>query len=206
MWFAASLLMILAAVRRRLPGAPVAVDARGARSPPRGGLRGRASRCWSFGTDRWPGGPTPRQDLGYDAGPRRWVEVFALDGRPLYLRGDCPNRAAIVQSALRRARIGARAYRRFARRAGAPSASADRRAARSADGRCCVRVARAEDALVAELRRLLAGRSCVSIPVGVSRPPAAGYIVSGRMLRPLSRMAAHGAIDQRRPAVRAAAG
>jgi heavy metal sensor kinase len=52
-----------------------------------------------------------------------------------------------------------------------------------------VRVARAEDELVAELRRLLLV-FLISIPVGVAAAAAAGYVVSGRMLRPISAMAA----------------
>jgi heavy metal sensor kinase len=126
------------------------------------------------------------QDLGYNAGNRRWVEVFGPDARALYLRG-LPESAAIA-GALPRLDRYETGFHSITTPAGA------RVRLFTGEGLIGgwplrVRVARSEDPLVADLRRLLLV-FLVSIPVGVLLAAGAGYIVSGRMLRPLSRMAA----------------
>jgi heavy metal sensor kinase len=125
-------------------------------------------------------------DLGYDGGPRRWVEVFTLDGRLLYARGLASEPR--VQSALPPVEKGAGGFASIRTPAGARVRLLSTR--RSLGGfSMVVRVARAEDELVAELRRLLL-IVLVGIPMGVAAAAAAGYVVSGRMLRPISDMAA----------------
>jgi heavy metal sensor kinase len=126
------------------------------------------------------------QDLGYDGGPRRWVEVYTLDGRLLYARGLATERH--VQSALPGIVESGGGFTSIRTPAGARVRLLTTR--RSVDGfSMLVRVARAEDDLVAQLRRLLLV-FLISIPTGVAAAAAAGYVVSGRMLKPISEMAA----------------
>jgi heavy metal sensor kinase len=126
------------------------------------------------------------RDLGYDGSAQRWVEVFALDGRRLYTRG-LPT-APHIQDVLPSAAKGADGLESIRTPAGArvrlltvtrPIAGFPLR----------VRVARAEDELVEDMRRLLLV-FLISIPLGVAAAAAAGHVVSGRMLKPISDMAA----------------
>jgi heavy metal sensor kinase len=126
------------------------------------------------------------RDLGYDAGHRRWVEVFGPDFRALYLRG-LPEAAGIASTMPRPDGLEP-GFQSVTTPAGA-------RVRLFTGERLIggwplrVRVARSEDPLVDDLRGLLL-IFLVSIPAGVCLAAGAGYIVSGRMLRPLSRMAA----------------
>jgi heavy metal sensor kinase len=125
-------------------------------------------------------------DLGYDAGQQRWVEVFAPDGRLLYVRG-LPTEPHI-QRALPPVNHRGEGFQSIETPAGARVRLYS--ATRQVGGwPLLVRVARAEDELTAEVRRMLLV-FLVSIPAGVLVAAAAGYVVSGRMLRPISRMAA----------------
>lgn len=126
------------------------------------------------------------QDLGYDGGPRRWVEVSTLDGRLLYARGLAAEQH--VQSALPPVARSAEGFLSIRTPAGARVRLLTTRRI-VGEFSMLVRVARAEDRLRAEWHRLLL-IVLVSIPLGVAGAAAAGYVVSGRMLRPVSEMAA----------------
>jgi heavy metal sensor kinase len=126
------------------------------------------------------------RDLGYDGGAQRWVEVYALDGRLLYARGLAAERH--IQSALPRASTSREGLTSIRTPAGARVRLLTTK--RSVGGySALVRVARAEDEVVAELRRLLLV-FLISIPLGIAAAASAGYVVSGRMLKPISDMAA----------------
>lgn len=125
------------------------------------------------------------RDLGYDAGPRRWVEVYSPDGRPLYFRG-LPTRPDIraalpspvdVPAGIRTRRTPAGAQVRV------------HVADRDVGGRPVrVRVARSEDPLWADLLDLFLLFSVVS-PVSALAAAAAGYLMADRALAPLAVMA-----------------
>lgn len=124
-------------------------------------------------------------DPGYDAGPRRWVEVYDQAGRPRYLRG-VPKDLSISGAlppvtanplGLQTQQTPAGAYVRFltARRTlGAEP--------------LWIRVARTEDDLRAELRRILLVFALVT-PLAVLVASLAGHVISGRTLTPLAHMA-----------------
>lgn len=125
------------------------------------------------------------QDLGYDAGPRRWVEVYDQDGRPRYFRG-LPEREEI-RTALVPPGDGDAGYRTVATPAGAPVRTLVARRALGAE-HIRIRVARSEDELRDELWQLglLFG---LAAPLAVVAAAAAGHFISGRALAPLGRMA-----------------
>lgn len=126
------------------------------------------------------------RDLGYDAGPQRWVEVYAPVNRVLYLRGL--SAAPHIQRSLPAPDPGTQGFLSIRTPAGARVRTFA--AERSIGGwLLLVRVARTEDGLVDGVRQLLL-IFLVSIPVGVGLAGAAGYVVSGWMLAPLSQMAA----------------
>jgi HAMP domain-containing protein len=125
------------------------------------------------------------RDLGYDAAARRWVEVYSPDGRLLYVRGlpAAPHIRGTIAPPL----PGAEGFDSSRTPAGARVRFFT--STRSVGGMpLLVRVARAEDDLIADLRRLLLV-FLVIIPLGVAAAAFAGYVVSGRMLRPISSMA-----------------
>jgi heavy metal sensor kinase len=124
-------------------------------------------------------------DPGYDAGPRRWVEVYGASGELRFVRGapeapdirsalpglaDAPEEpfttltpaGAHVRLLTVRRVIGGQAY--------------------------TIRVARGEDALRASHRRLLLILAVFG-PMAVGLAAAVGYGISGRMLTPLATMA-----------------
>ena len=125
------------------------------------------------------------RDLGYDAAPQRWVEVYASDGRPLYFRG-LPARSPIrdslpgvdsVHAGLSTRQTPAGAFVRLR--------AADRRVG---DQVVRIRVARSEDPLRADLLWLFVFFS-VAAPGSVVVSAAVGYGIAGRALAPLSAMA-----------------
>lgn len=124
-------------------------------------------------------------DLGYDAGDRRWVEVYARDGPVLFLRGlpkDEGIRANLPMPS--RETLG---YRTLRTPAGAlvRTLTSERS---SASRPVWIRVARSEDDLRADLRRLM-WLFGLGAPLAVLAAALAGYVISGRALSPLSRMA-----------------
>lgn len=126
------------------------------------------------------------RDLGYDAGPQRWVEVYGPGTQALYLRGLAA--APHIQRSLPAPDPDNQGFRSIRTPAGARVRTFA--AERVVGGwPLLVRVARAEDELVDGLRRLLL-IFLVSIPVGVGIAASAGYVVSGRMLAPIGQMAA----------------
>lgn len=125
------------------------------------------------------------RDLGYDAGPQRWVEVYSPDGRPLFFRG-LPARTPIREALpspwadgegfwSRQTPAGARVRIRVAdRKVGTMLVR--------------IRVARSEDPLRQSLLNLFLLFSVAS-PLAVVAAAAAGYVIAGRALAPLSIMA-----------------
>lgn len=124
-------------------------------------------------------------DTGYDGGPQRWVEAFALDGRTLFLRGAPAN--GVVRAAFsapidgpegfRTLRVSSGGYLRVLteqRRVGAQDV--------------WLRVARPEDDLRADLERLTVILA-IAAPLAVIAAALSGYVISGRALLPLGRMA-----------------
>jgi len=124
-------------------------------------------------------------DGGYDAGPNRWVEVYALDGRGLFFRGF-PEDPAIRASLRPPANDGA-GLRSVRTPAGAfVRELSTRRKIGAAD--VWVRVVRTEDGVRADFRRLSLTFGLIA-PLAVLIASVAGYVISGRMLSPLARMA-----------------
>jgi signal transduction histidine kinase len=126
-----------------------------------------------------------QQDLGYDAGERRWVEVYGLDGTVRYRRG-LPGRDDI-QGALAAPMTEPPGYRTLRTPAGAfvRTLVADRPVGTEV---VRIRVARGEDELRADLWRLgiVFG---LAAPLAVLAAAMSGYFISGKALAPLGRMA-----------------
>lgn len=124
-------------------------------------------------------------DLGYDAGPQRWVEVFGMGGQPVFRRG-LPTRDDI-QAALRRPRLEPAGFETFRTPGGAYVRSLTTQ--RQIDAQTVwVRVVRTEDDLRQDLRRLVILFAIV-VPISILAAALAGYVISGRTLQPLVRMA-----------------
>jgi heavy metal sensor kinase len=125
------------------------------------------------------------RDPGYDAGPQRWVEVYGQDGRVLFLRGVVQQ--AAIRAALPSPAQEIAAYRTLQTPAGAyvRTLTADRMLGTTA---VRIRVARAEDDLRLELRRLVVLFG-IGAPLAVLAAAVAGYGIAGRALTPLARMA-----------------
>lgn len=124
-------------------------------------------------------------DPGYDAGPRRWVEVYGASGDVRFLRGaatDVTIRSVLpgpseTPDGLRTTTTPAGAYVRLLT------------VRRIIGGEAyTIRVARSEDALRADHRRLLLILAVFG-PMAVGLASAAGFVISGRMLTPLATMA-----------------
>ncbi len=123
------------------------------------------------------------EDPGYDAGPQRWVEVFAVDGTRLYARG---NEQRWNMLRLPPPRLGADVFET----AETLSQSMLRlyTATRTVDGApLVIRVARSEDDIREEWNRLLL-TFLIVIPLAVALASAAGYVMSGRVLAPIARI------------------
>lgn len=125
------------------------------------------------------------RDPGYDAGEQRWLEVYGDRGQPIFFRGA-------VQTPSIRAALPVPSPRTIGTRSVLTPAGAYVRTltVRRLLGSTPVwiRVARAED----ELRRDLWKVGTVLFftgPLAVLAAALAGYVISGRMLAPLGRMA-----------------
>jgi len=124
-------------------------------------------------------------DPGYDAGHRRWVEVYGSDSQVRFLRGapeDPHIRLALPGAAetpdgLFTTVTPAGAHVRLL---------TVRRALGGQDS--LIRVARSEDDLRADHQRLLLILAVFG-PMAVGLAAAAGYVISGRMLLPMATMA-----------------
>jgi len=125
------------------------------------------------------------RDAGYNAGPQRWVEVYARDGRPLFLRG-VPKQQAI-RATLPPPSPDSVGYRTLRTPAGAyvRTLTADRSLG-PVDVR--MRVARAEDDLRDDVRQL-GLLFAIGAPLAVLAAAVAGYVISGGALTPLAHMA-----------------
>lgn len=125
------------------------------------------------------------RDLGYDAGEQRWVEVYALDAQPLYFRGIPA--IGTVRSAMPAPSRDTAGYQTLITPAGARTRvlTAVRRVG---PAEVWLRVARSEDGLRADVRWLLILFGLLT-PVAVAGAALAGYVISGRALLPLARMA-----------------
>ena len=125
------------------------------------------------------------QDLGYDAGVQRWVEVYSPAGSTLYVRG-LPTRGEIREALGPPARES-RGYRTIRTPAGAAVRTLVTERPLGAEV-VRVRVARSEDNLRDDLWRLglVFG---LAAPLAVFAAALAGHFISGRALAPLGRMA-----------------
>jgi len=125
------------------------------------------------------------RDLGYNAGERRWVEVYALDGTARFRRG-LPDRPGI-QAAITSPMGEPAGYRTLRTPAGAfvRTLITDRRLGPEL---VRVRVARAEDELRTDLWWLGIAFG-LAAPLAVLAAAASGYVISGKALAPLGRMA-----------------
>lgn len=125
-------------------------------------------------------------DLGYDAGSQRWVEVYASSGQPLFFRGLAARDD--IRTSLPVPTKATAGYLTFRTPAGAFTRVLTQ-ARRVGDASVWLRVARREDDLRAELRRLILLFALLG-PLAVLGAAVSGYFISGRALLPLSRMAA----------------
>ncbi len=125
------------------------------------------------------------RDPGYDAGPQRWIEVYTRQGRPVFFRG-VPAEPSI-RAALASPASGPDGFLTLRTPAGAYVRTL---AAQRAVGGTPVwiRVARSEDNLRSDLRRLILLFS-IGAPLAVFAAALAGYVISGHALSPLTRMA-----------------
>lgn len=124
-------------------------------------------------------------DPGYDAGSQRWVEVYTPQGDPLYFRG-LPARPEI-RAALPAPTAGPPGFLTAKTPAGAYTRlfTGERRVD---DVPVLLRVARSEDQLRGDLRTLVV-LFALAGPIAILGAALAGYVISGRALAPLSRMA-----------------
>ena len=125
------------------------------------------------------------RDIGYDAGEQRWVEAYSLDGRPLLFRGLARREA--IRAAMPVPPDDTAGFRSLRTPAGAHvrTLTALRRLG---PARVWIRVARTEDDLRQNLRRLLL-IFAVAAPLAVFGTAVAGHVIAGRALAPLARMA-----------------
>ncbi|MCR4374641.1 MAG: ATP-binding protein [Acidobacteria bacterium] len=124
-------------------------------------------------------------DPGYDAGPRRWVEVYDAEGRPRYLRGIPEERG------IWRTLPDVTADPKGPNTRQTPSGAHVRllTVQRPLDGEpLWIRVARSEDGLRRDLRQVLLIFAVIG-PLAIVVASVAGYLISGRALAPLSAMA-----------------
>ena len=125
------------------------------------------------------------QDIGYDAGAQRWVEVYGPDGAVRYVRG-LPVREDI-RSALEPPLAEPMGYRTVRTPFGATVRTlVTERVVNTETVR--VRVARSEDGLRSDMR-LLSSLFALAAPLAVLAASLAGYFISGRALAPMGRMA-----------------
>lgn len=124
-------------------------------------------------------------DLGYDAGGQRWVEVYGTEGQPLFFRGLV--RQPGIWAALPTPSTQTSGLRSIQTPAGAHVRTLT---ARRMLGPTPVwlRVARTEDDRRRDFRYLVVVFAVMS-PLAVLVASLAGYVISGRALAPLGRMA-----------------
>jgi heavy metal sensor kinase len=125
------------------------------------------------------------RDLGYDAAQQRWVEVYGDDGAPLFFRG-LP-RQRFIQASMLPPSVRAAGFHSLRTPAGARVRTFTARR-QIATTPVWVRVARSEDPLLDAWRNLLI-LLVAGTPIAVLGAALAGYLISGRMLRPLVEMA-----------------
>lgn len=125
------------------------------------------------------------QDVGYDAGAQRWVEVYGQDGAVRYLRG-LPAREDI-RGALEAPLAKPTGYRTVRTPFGATVRTlVTERPLATQTVR--VRVARSEDGLRADMW-WLSSVFALAAPLAVLAAALSGYFISGRALAPMGRMA-----------------
>lgn len=125
------------------------------------------------------------RDLGYDAGLQRWVEVYSLEGRPMFFRGLPTSEA--IRTALGAPSLAARGFRSLETPAGAHVRVLSTE--RTIGGLpLVIRVVRSEDGIRQDFWILLLLFS-IATPAAVLGAALAGYVISGRALSPLARMA-----------------
>jgi heavy metal sensor kinase len=183
-WFAASLLIILAPF---LAGV-LALEWRSMRAALDHHLREDAETAAEMlvpGDARFSWRLESQTDPGYDAGPQRWVEVYSPEGRLMFVRG-IPTREAI-RRALPVPSGRDVGYQTLRTPAGARVRVLTEPHTIGASS-VLLRVARSEDELRRELR-LLGLIFAVGTPLAVLAAAFAGYVISGRALQPLVRMA-----------------
>lgn len=140
-------------------------------------------------------------DPGYDAGPRRWVEVYNVANQVRFLRGVPEDR--YIRSALPSPAQAPDGPTTVRTPAGAHVRLLTIRRAIGGED-LLIRVARSEDSVRADHRRLLLILAVFG-PMAVGLASAAGYVISGRMLTPLATMAERARVisaerlDQRLP-------
>lgn len=124
-------------------------------------------------------------DPGYDAGPRRWVEVYDADGRPLFLRGvpETP----YIWKALPEVQTDRNGPYTLQTPSGAHVRLMSVQRPLAGDP-LWIRVARSEDDLRGDLRQLVLVFSLLG-PLAIIAASVAGYLISGRALLPLTHMA-----------------
>jgi heavy metal sensor kinase len=125
------------------------------------------------------------RDPGYDAAEQRWVEVYGLEGQPLFFRGLAQQH--LMRDAMPPPAPGADGYRSLQMPGGGRVRTLTaRRTVETTPVR--LRVARSEAPLVESWHNLLI-LLLAGTPIAVLGAALAGYVISGRMLLPLSRMA-----------------
>ena len=125
------------------------------------------------------------RDLGYDAGHRRWVEVYTSAGDLVFVRGLAERED--IRSALGPASPRNEGYRTLHTPAGATVRSLSVRRT-IADAAYWLRVVRREDDLRQDLQHLallFSGFAALAIVLAAF----SGYVIAGRALLPLARMA-----------------
>jgi heavy metal sensor kinase len=125
------------------------------------------------------------RDLGYDAGHRRWVEVYTTAGHLVFVRGVAERED--IRSALDLPSAPNESYRTLHTPAGASVRSLSVRRT-IGDETYWLRVVRREDDLRQELQHLallFSGFAALAIVLAAF----SGYVIAGRALLPLARMA-----------------
>ncbi len=125
-------------------------------------------------------------DPGYDAGLRRWVEVYSADGRPLYLRG-VPETPEIWKALPDIPSEPQRGPHTILTPSGAHVRLLSVQRPLAGDP-MWIRVARSEDDLRSDLHRLVVIFAVVG-PLAILAASVAGFLISGRALAPLTHMA-----------------
>ncbi len=125
-----------------------------------------------------------QHDVGYDAGPQRWVEMFSMGGQRLFVHGAATDLAIQRAMGVPRAAEG---YSSTITPGGAHARVLVLQ--RTVDGfPVLLRVARSEDEIRAQWNRLLI-LFLLTIPLAVMVASGLGYLLARRALQPIARMA-----------------